>query len=207
MSVSGVPALIPLSLFEGIRNLDNPVEDGLDELADEIVAKRLGLSPTVAAQIARYQRAARRHEPVPRDEAVAVFRLVGRRPDATLVFADGGRRAARHAARVGLVSPRAALGFLPSPWRRRVGLRASARIAQRVFRAELSPGVPAEVQLREPLSLEATPDGSGCGFFGAAFNELLRVLAGVDGAMRHVRCGARGDDACLWRATLQEGYE
>jgi hypothetical protein len=28
-----VPALIPLSLLEAIRNLDTPVEDGLDELA------------------------------------------------------------------------------------------------------------------------------------------------------------------------------
>ena len=33
------------------------------------------------------------------DETVGVFRLVGRRPDAALVYADAGRRAARYAAR------------------------------------------------------------------------------------------------------------
>ena len=44
-----VAAVIPLSLLEAIRNLDTPVEDGLDERSPELVAKRLGLSSTVAA--------------------------------------------------------------------------------------------------------------------------------------------------------------
>ena len=55
-----VHAIIPMSLLEALRNLDTPVEDGLEELAGEIVSKRLGLSATVAAQITRYQEAARR---------------------------------------------------------------------------------------------------------------------------------------------------
>src|SRR6188474_208617 len=91
-----VPAIIPLSLLEAIRNLDTPVEDGLEELAGEMVAKRLGLSPTVSAQIARYEEIARKDGQVSDDEALSVFRLVDRRPDAALVFADAGRRAARH---------------------------------------------------------------------------------------------------------------
>ncbi len=48
-----IPTIIPMSLLEALRNLDTPVEDGLEELAGEIVNKRLGLSQTVAAQIAR----------------------------------------------------------------------------------------------------------------------------------------------------------
>jgi hypothetical protein len=103
-----VPAILPLSLLEAIRNLDTPVEDGLEELAEEIVVRRLGLSPTVAAQIQRYRQAAEREGRVYLDEAVSVLRLVGRRPDAPLVFADGGRRAARYAARGG--------GCRPMPW-------------------------------------------------------------------------------------------
>jgi len=90
----GTPAIVPLSLLEALRNLDTPVGDGLDELAGEIVAKRFGLSSTVAAQIQRYQDAHRRGLPVPADETVGVFRLVGRRPDSALVYADAGRRAA-----------------------------------------------------------------------------------------------------------------
>jgi len=89
----GTPAIVPLSLLEALRNLDTPVGDGLDELAGEIVSKRFGLSSTVAAQIQRYQEAHRRGLPVPVDETVGVFRLVGRRPDAALVYADAGRRA------------------------------------------------------------------------------------------------------------------
>ena len=52
---SGVPAFIPLSLLEALRNLDTPQDDGLAEIADEVVSKRFGLSNTVAAQIERYQ--------------------------------------------------------------------------------------------------------------------------------------------------------
>ncbi|HVL16596.1 MAG TPA: hypothetical protein VM387_01310, partial [Gemmatimonadales bacterium] len=71
MSTStAVPALIPLSLLEAIRNLDTPVEDGLEELAEEMVVRRLGLSPTVAAQIQRYRTAAERDGSVELDEAV-----------------------------------------------------------------------------------------------------------------------------------------
>ena len=95
-----VPALIPLSLLEAIRNLDTPVEDGLDELAEEIVVRRLGLSPTVAAQIQRYRQATEKDNGVDLDEVVSVLRLVGRRADAPLAFADAGRRAARYATRV-----------------------------------------------------------------------------------------------------------
>jgi hypothetical protein len=94
-----VAALIPLSLLEALRNLDTPVEDGMDELAEEIVVRRLGLSPTVAAQIQRYRQTAERGGAVDLDEVLSVIRLVGRRPDAPLVFADAGRRAARYAAR------------------------------------------------------------------------------------------------------------
>src|SRR4051794_41302665 len=64
-----------------------------------MVVRRLGLSPTVAAQIQRYRGAAERDGSVELDEAVSVLRLVGRRPDAALVFADAGRRAARYATR------------------------------------------------------------------------------------------------------------
>ena len=55
------PAVLPLSLLEAVRNLDTPVDDGLELLAEEIAARRLGLSNTVAAQIARYRQTAERN--------------------------------------------------------------------------------------------------------------------------------------------------
>jgi hypothetical protein len=200
-----IAAFIPLSLLEAIRNLDTPVEDGLDELSPEIVSKRLGLSSTVAAQIARYRGRTDASESVTPDEAQSVFRLVGRRPDASLVFADAGRRAARYAART---APRTLLKVAPGGVGRRMSARAAARVARDAFGAELrSVASGVEVRMTAPLSIAAWPDGEACGFYGAGFTELLRTLTGFEGTMRHESCRGRGDAACVWRAAHAESYE
>jgi hypothetical protein len=199
-----VPALIPLSLLEAIRNLDTPVEDGLDELAEEIVVRRLGLSPTVAAQIQRYRQAAEKDAGVDLDEAVSVLRLVGRRADAPLAFADAGRRAARYATRVHARPTWTLSGGLS----RRIAQRSAAHLARRAFGGELGP-VPdgVQVQMPEPLSVMALPDGAACDFYGAAYGELLRRVTGFEGAMIHERCRSRGEAACVWRTAAAEIYE
>ena len=201
-----VPALIPLSLLEAIRNLDTPLEDGLDELAEEMVVRRLGLSPTVAAQIQRYRQAVEKDGGVDLDEVVSVLRLVGRRADAPLAFADAGRRAARYATRV---HARPAWTFSGAGGlSRRIAQRSAAHLARRAFGGELG-AVPEGVQVRmaEPLSVRALPDGSACDFYGAAYGELLRRVTGFEGAMLHDRCRGRGDDACVWRTAAAEVYE
>ena len=203
MSTPTIPAIIPLSLLEALRNVDAPVEDGLEELAGEVVSKRLGLSSTVQAQIARYAWHAARGHGVPLDEATSVFRLVGRRPDATLVFADAGRRAARRAA------PRwpRFLAALPEGMSRLAGTRAAARVAKRLVGGHLQvEDAEARGEVPAPLGLEAVPEGTGCDFYGAFFGELLRGLAHFEGAVRHTRCRARGDDGCEWRARAVGGY-
>ena len=83
-----VPALIPLSLLEAVQNIDTPPDDGLGALAEELAAKRLGLSHTVAAQVGRYREQVSAGGEVSEDEATAVFRLVGRRPDAACGVSD-----------------------------------------------------------------------------------------------------------------------
>jgi hypothetical protein len=197
-----------MSLLEALRNLDTPVEDGLEELAGEIVAKRLGLSATVAAQISRYQDQVRRGEPVSVDEAVSVFRLAGRRPDAQLVFADAGRRAARHAAKSAPALSRAGVRLMPGGLGRSIGAGAAERAARRVLAIDLEVGESgATATVVKPLSILALSDGSACTFYGSALGELLRVLTGFEGAMVHERCRGRGDDACRWRATAVGGYD
>jgi hypothetical protein len=207
-TTTAVPALIPLSLLEAIRNLDTPVEDGLDELAEEIVVRRLGLSPTVAAQIQRYKQTAERDGGVDADEAISVLRLVGRRPDAPLVFADAGRRAARYAARSharpAWTLSRVSGGGLA----RRMAQRSAGHLARRVFGGDLradAQGV--EVRIPDSLSVTALADGSACAFYGAAYNELLRRLADFEGAMLHLRCRSRGDAVCAWHTAAAEVYE
>lgn len=203
----GTPAIVPLSLLEALRNLDTPVGDGLEELAGEIVAKRFGLSATVAAQIQRYQEAYRQGLPVPLDETVGVFRLVGRRPDAALVYADAGRRAARYAARGSSLPVRFLMTTMPGFVRRRVGAGAATQASRRVFAASLTVrGRSAEAVVEHPLSLHASPEGDACSFYGAALAELLRALTGFEGAMVHMRCRGRGDDTCRWQAAAAEGY-
>jgi len=203
-----VPALIPLSLLEAIRNLDTPVEDGLEELAEEIVVRRLGLSPTVAAQIQRYRQAAERGSSVHGDETVSVFRLVGRRVDAPLVFADAGRRAARYAAKKRSRPSRTLLTFSSGGLAQRLALRSAARLARNVFGAELRP-LPQDVEvcMTAPISIEALPTGEACVFYGSLYQELLRLLTGFEGALLHERCRSSGEPACVWRTAVAEIYE
>jgi hypothetical protein len=203
-----VAALIPLSLLEALRNLDTPVEDGMDELAEEIVVRRLGLSPTVAAQIQRYRQTADRGGTVDLDEVLSVLRLVGRRPDAQLVFADAGRRAARYAARTRGRSSRTLTRISPKGLAWQISLRSVARLARTIFEGELASHPPSvEFKMATPLSILALPGGEACLFYGSAYLELLRGLAGFEGALLHQRCHSRGDGDCLWRTATAEVYE
>jgi predicted hydrocarbon binding protein len=203
-----VHSLIPLSLLEAIRNLDTPLDDGLHELAGETVSKRLGLSATVAQQIERYRESADRNDEVPAEEAISVFRLVGRRPDATLVYSDAGRRAARYAARAAGIGTKVLLGVSPKQLRRQVGARSAAKVARRFLGVELEL-LPSghQVRMTESLATQAGFPGSGCYFYSAVLAELLRMATGFEGAMVHARCHARGDDHCFWRAAEAKGYE
>jgi hypothetical protein len=203
----GVHSLVPLSLLEAIRNLDTPLDDGLNELADETVSKRLGLSSTVAQQIERYRENAARHAAVPPEEAIQIFRLIGRRPDAALVYSDAGRRAARYAARTGGWPVRLLLRASPRPLRRRFGARTAARVARRLLGIELGLVPVPQVRLAESMATRAGFPGTGCYFYSAVLAELLRVLSGFEGAMVHERCRGRGDEYCSWRASEGGGYE
>lgn len=203
-----VAALIPLSLLEALRNLDTPVEDGMDELAEEIVVRRLGLSPTVAAQIQRYRQSAERNNTVETDEVLSVLRLIGRRPDAPLVFADAGRRAARYAARARGRSSRTLVKMSPTGVARRLALRGVTRLARNVFDGEVTDREGAlEFRMSAPLSIVAAPGGEACLFYGSAFLELLRGLTGYEGALLHEECLGRGGSACVWRTAAAEVYE
>jgi hypothetical protein len=205
---STIPAVLPLSLLEAVRNLDTPVEDGLELLADEIAARRLGLSNTVAAQIARYRQAAERNGGVGDEELVSVLRLVGRRPDAALVFADAGRRAARYAVQSAARSARALAKASPRFIGRRLTGRMVRKLAAAYFRGAVeSQGAHATVQMSRPLSMSAMPDGAACAFYGAAYGELFRSLADFEGTLVHEQCEGRGDPDCRWRTERAAGYE
>jgi hypothetical protein len=197
-----------LSLLEAIRNLDTPLDDGLSEIAEETIAKRLGLSGTVAQQIERYREEAGHNRPVSTDEAISVFRLVGRRPDAPLVYSDAGRRAARYAGRTRGGVARLFLEGSPRAVRRRLETRVTRAAARRLLGIELDlDHGPPEVRLLDSLATRAGYPGTGCYFYSTALAELLRVASGFEGAMVHDRCRARGDELCVWRAAESGDYQ
>ena len=192
-----IHSIVPLAVLEAIRNLDTPVEDGLGEFTDELLVKRFGLSATVQVQLAEYEALVRRDARVAPTHVEALLRLVGRRPDSDLVFADAGRRVARRAVRRAFLGAR--LGALLAP--RRLGYAVAGSAARTVLGGELQRvGRIPVARVRDPLPVRATPDGAACGLYGAAFAELLRLLAGFEGAMLHTACRANGAEYCEWRA-------
>jgi bacteriochlorophyll 4-vinyl reductase len=199
-------SILPLAVLQAMRHLDSPRDEEAAEYVDELLKKRLGLSDTVAAQIARYELVALRDQSVTVDELEQILRLVGRRTDATLVFADGGRRAARRAM-TRLAGPvRWAARRLPRFLRRMVGYRAARHCAADVFAAKLSRvGRGAAFVIANPPSVRATPDGAACAFYASAFAELLRELVDFDGGVLHPTCRSRGEALCEWRSTVQPG--
>jgi hypothetical protein len=196
-----VHSIVPLAVLEAVRNLDTPVEDGLSEFAEELLVKRLGLSRTVQVQLAEYEALARRNRRVEAAHVEALLRLVGRRPDADLVFADAGRRAARRAVRRAALVSRAAARVAP----RWLGYGVARRAVRAVFGAELKREQQIPVaRVADLMAVNATPDGAACGFYAAGFTEVLRLLVGFEGAMLHSACRARGATRCEWRAAAPD---
>jgi len=192
-----VHSILPLAVLEAVRNLDTPVEDGLAEFADELLVKRLGLSSTVAMQLTQYEALVRRDAGVDAAHVEALLRLVGRRPDADLVFADAGRRAARRAVRRLSGLSRLAAQLAPNS----LGYVAARRAARAVLGGDLRREQQVPVaRVGDTLAVSATPDGAACGVYGAAFAELLRLLVGFEGAMLHTACRTGGAPQCEWRA-------
>ena len=130
----------------------------------------------------RYREQVRAGGEVSDDEALAVFRLVGRRPDAALVYADAGRRAARYAAKrlrrwhpgVDRRRHRAARA-----WRWRYGRRRGSARRWLLADLQVSEGT-IRCEMADSLGFRARDDGTGCQFYTAAFAELLRQVGDLE---------------------------
>ncbi len=195
-----VDAVVPLALLEAVRALDLPAADLDTELVHELRNKRFGLSDTVYMQIKRYGDAVRRQQTVPYDEVLALARLVGRRPDADVVLREAGRRVARAALETLTSTTRRAARSLPRAVGRPLALRRLRALARRYLAATVErQGSAVLLEVVSPVTADAAPTGGGCGFYEAAFRELLLGLTGVDHATQVVACRSRGDTSCQWR--------
>lgn len=189
-------AIIPLALLESIRALDLPSDQALDDFWDERAPKRLGSSAIVAAQIERYRRLAQRDLRVAAGDVVGLFRLVGRRRDAAVVFAEAGKLASQRSVRRMPTTLKVLFRLTPAMLRPRLGYRLARRAAHDVFGLEIerdgTVGLPTSPNHAEQLTSDA------CAFYGAAVNGLVEILRPFEGRVVHTECRHRGDDACRW---------
>ncbi len=200
LSGPALDASVPLALLEAVRALDLPSIDLETELVHELRNKRFGLSDTVYMQIKRYAEAKRRQQPVSFDEGLALARLVGRRPDADLVFRESGRRVARAALDALSSATRRATRSLPGAVGRPLALRHLRAFARRQLGGTLErQGSTLLLEVPSAVTADAAPNGGGCLFYEAALRELLLGLTGVEHAVQTVACRARGDHTCQWR--------
>jgi hypothetical protein len=202
LSLSGpaVDAVVPLALLESVRSLDLPAADLDTELVHELRNKRFGLSDTVYMQIRRYQESVRRQQPIGYEEVLALARLVGRRPDADIVFREAGRRVARTALATLSVASRRASRSLPRAVGRPLALRHLRALTRRYLGGTVErQGSTLLLDIAAPVTADAAPHGAGCGFSEAAWRELLLGLTGDDHAIQVVSCRTRGDATCQWR--------
>lgn len=195
-----VDALLPLSLYEAIRDVDTPdVREA--EFVDELRNKRLGLSDTVYSQIKRYTEAVRRNQRTAQDETIQLARLIGRRPDAEAVLRAAGRFLAREAYMT--VSPvtRGLLRFTPSLISKPMAFRKTKRIAHRYLNGNVRRvGQFVLLEVPRSVTLGVAPGSTGCAYYESTLRELLRLLVGATGAVEHTRCEGRGEGSCEWRA-------
>jgi hypothetical protein len=196
-----VDALLPLSLLQAVRRIDTPDDDEEAEYVSELRNKRLGLSDTVFAQIRRYADAVKRGLRTGADETVALARLIGRRPDAESVFREAGRTLAAEAYGTIPTTTRRMMRVLPRFLARPIALRRIDRAAQRYLNGRVRRvGSALILDVPEPLTADAAPNGKGCAFYESCLRELIALTTAGGPALEHIRCTARGEGACEWKA-------
>ena len=196
-----VDPLLPLSLLEAVRHVDLPEADLEAEFVAELRNKRLGLSDTVFAQIKRFTEAVRRKQPQSFEEAQGIARLIGRRPDAEVVFREAGRYLARHAyTTISPITRRMTL-MLPAILARPIALRHVRRVSSRHAAGTVRRvGSTILLEVPDPVTRGTAPRQAGCAYYEAALRELMQLLVGGVGAVEHVRCSDRNEGTCEWRA-------
>ncbi len=198
-----VNAHIPLSLLEAIRRIDTP-QDPVEmetEYVLELRNKRFGLSDTVYTQIRRYNEALKRGQQIPFAEAEGLGTLIGRRPDADVIFRNAGLILARDVYQSVSPTKRGTIRMLPGFLSRPMAFKALTLIVKRDIGGSLErAGSFLSIRVPESVTVNGSPKSGGCVFYETAFRELLRLLTGNEGQVDHVTCSQRGEGACEWRA-------
>jgi len=91
--------------------------------------------------------------------------------------------------------------LLPSAIARPLAYRRAKKIASRYLNGNMRRvGSFLLLEVPRSITLNTAPGGVGCTYYEASLRELLLLLIGSIGAVEHVRCTARGEGTCEWRA-------
>lgn len=181
-----VEPLIPLSILQAVRAADWPVGASEAEYVPEFLNKRLGTTDTVYAQIRRYTEAVKRKQRVSASEVVALCHLIGRRPDAEIVFREAGITTSREAySEIGGMV-RVLLHSLPRLVARPIARRRAKKILRKYFNARLERyGADYRMKLPEERvvtatihrkTASATMGDTASSYYEAGLVELLSLL-------------------------------
>lgn len=199
---------VAVALLESLQVVDTPPEEpvphgDLPDLASAL-PHRLGLSAAVEDQIRRY---GRRKSDLPVQEVASLIRLIGRRPDARMVFEEAGRRLARRELEDRRLTSRIPASAVPSAARGRLALRWVRRLARM-----LNPGGEVRTERRPPalivkrcLPAHAAKGDAACALLAGAIESVLEAY-GADGIdVAHPSCEGRSDGTCVWTLEGQPG--
>jgi predicted hydrocarbon binding protein len=56
------------------------------------------------------------------------------------------------------------------------------------------------LEVTRSVTAHSAPRSIGCTYYEAGLKELLRLMVNSVGGVEHVRCTARGEGSCSWRA-------
>jgi hypothetical protein len=194
-----VAAAFPLALLEAVRSHDRPGEILEDEDLTVSLPRRLGLTGVVETQIQRYITASRTGRLVPLSEALGLFRLVMRRPDAEPILRETGQRIARWRFR-----------RTPGMWQgllhkgpNRLAVRSARRAAVAALKTlhagtSIDAAKPFAVTVKACITARLEESGPACTMFTGMMEEQLLLYTGKHHRVVHSRCTAHGAPACEW---------
>ena len=194
---------VAVALLESLREVDTPEDEAsLDEVDLPLtLRRRLGLSSVVEDQIRRYARLRDGRDALDAEEVARLFALIGRRTDASHVFAGAGVRLADRLLDGHRWRPRVAARLLPRSARERLVLRSARRLAGRIspegsVRTERRPPV---LIVRRCLPAQAVGGSQGCQLVSGAFGQILEHYGAGGFRVVHEACEGASDDHCSWR--------
>jgi hypothetical protein len=101
------------------------------------------------------------------------------------------------------VSPftRRVLRSVPGMLSRPMALRRTRKLARRYLNGTIARrGNSVLLEVPASVTADAAQRAAGCAYYETSLREILRLLTGTASSVEHVRCSARGEGSCQWRA-------